>query len=214
MVDLNTLLKTLCESRPVFHSEFDFQHALAWQIHESWTGYSVRLEYPLSPEESNRLDILAFDDKESIAIELKYKKKALKTEIGSESFTLKQDAAWPINRYYFLKDVQRLEQFVNKGKDTTGYAILLTNEGSYWNLPKHDPNVCPDFSIHDRNTIHGTLRWGPKASSGTRKGREQPIVIKGTYTLVWQDYYEVTPTPQMPLAASGKFRYLLVKIIN
>jgi hypothetical protein len=174
----------------------------------------VRLEYPLSLEESNHLDILAFNDKESIAVELKYKTKLLRTQIGSESFSLKQHAAWPRNRYDFLKDVQRLEQFVNKGKNTTGYAILLTNEGSYWNLPKHDSNVCPDFSIHDRNTVHGTLRWGPKASTGTRKDKEEPIVIKGTYTLVWQDYYEVTPPPQTPLVANGKFRYLLVKIIN
>ena len=35
MVSIEALLATLAGSRKVFHSEADFQHALAWQIHDS-----------------------------------------------------------------------------------------------------------------------------------------------------------------------------------
>ena len=34
MFDISDLLTGLAESRKVFHSEADFQHALAWQIHQ------------------------------------------------------------------------------------------------------------------------------------------------------------------------------------
>jgi hypothetical protein len=34
MIDLDELLRALSQERPVFHSERDFQHAIAWRIHE------------------------------------------------------------------------------------------------------------------------------------------------------------------------------------
>ncbi len=44
MVSIEALLATLAGSRKVFHSEADFQHALAWQIHEAMPDSQVRLE--------------------------------------------------------------------------------------------------------------------------------------------------------------------------
>ena len=35
MLDIKGLLTALAESRKVFHSEADFQHALAWHIHQT-----------------------------------------------------------------------------------------------------------------------------------------------------------------------------------
>ena len=35
MLDIEGLLTSLAQSRKVFHSEADFQHALAWQIHKA-----------------------------------------------------------------------------------------------------------------------------------------------------------------------------------
>jgi hypothetical protein len=34
-----------CAPRPLFHSEADFQHALAWRLQEQHRQISIRLEY-------------------------------------------------------------------------------------------------------------------------------------------------------------------------
>ena len=44
--DIYCLMQELSKSRPIFHSEADFQHALAWQIHETMPDSQIRLEYP------------------------------------------------------------------------------------------------------------------------------------------------------------------------
>jgi hypothetical protein len=45
MLDFPDLLARLARNRPVFHSEADFQHALAWEIHSLHPTAKIRLEY-------------------------------------------------------------------------------------------------------------------------------------------------------------------------
>ena len=47
MLDISTLLAGLAESRKVFHSEADFQHAFAWHIHQKMPDSQIRLEFPM-----------------------------------------------------------------------------------------------------------------------------------------------------------------------
>ena len=210
MIDLHHILKTLCEYRPVFHSEADFQHALAWHIHEQWPKYSLRLEYHLSPGKRDRLDVLIFNEHNQMAIELKYKKKRLFAPIGGEIFSLKDDGAQDQGRYGFLEDIQRLERFVSQHANTTGYAILLTNDTLYWNPPRSTSTVDASFRIHEGRVIHGALSWASRASAGTTKGMEKPITIEGKYKLIWQDYCEIESHEYVK--GYRKFRYLLVKV--
>ena len=44
MLDLPTLLTVLAQQRAVFHSEADFQLALAWQIKQQVPSRALRLE--------------------------------------------------------------------------------------------------------------------------------------------------------------------------
>ena len=48
MKDIKKILSEALKKRCVFHSEADFQHHLAWYIHEQSSG-KVRLEHSLSP---------------------------------------------------------------------------------------------------------------------------------------------------------------------
>ncbi len=210
MIDLHHILKTLCECRPVFHSEADFQHAFAWQIHEQHSKFSIRLEYHLSLGERDRLDMFAFDDDNKLAIELKYKTKALFAPIGDELFWLKDVGAQDQGRYDFLRDIQRLEKFVSEHDNVTGYAILLTNDSLYWNAPRNTLTVDASFRIHEGRVLNGILSWGHTASKGTTKDRVKPITIEGTYKLTWQEYHEVESGTYVK--GYRKFRYLLVKI--
>ena len=46
-IDIVGLMSALAARRPVFHSEADFQHALAWELHTRLPALDVRLELPV-----------------------------------------------------------------------------------------------------------------------------------------------------------------------
>jgi hypothetical protein len=103
----------LRKSRPVFHSEADFQQALAWAIHLSDPSARVRLE--TRPAPGMRLDLLIWrpDLSRYLALELKYLTAAWSGEVDEEQFGLVSQGAQDIRAYDVLKDVQRVERFVN-----------------------------------------------------------------------------------------------------
>jgi hypothetical protein len=69
---VQTWLESLRRSRPVFHSEADFQHALAWAIQVSDPLARVRLE--TRPALGMRLDLFVSrpDLDRYLVLELKY----------------------------------------------------------------------------------------------------------------------------------------------
>ena len=70
MLGISSLIEDLSLLRPVFHSEADFQHALAWHIREVMPDCQVRLEFKPFPAERVYLDIWL--PTLGTAIELKY----------------------------------------------------------------------------------------------------------------------------------------------
>ncbi|MGM0882435.1 MAG: hypothetical protein ACQEXQ_15520 [Bacillota bacterium] len=73
-MDIQNVLQTLAEKRPIFHNEADFQHALAWELREHY-DCNIRLERRMDIDNNRRtyLDILAEVNGLKVAIELKYK---------------------------------------------------------------------------------------------------------------------------------------------
>src|SRR4051812_8446151 len=112
--EIGTFMRRLAASRPVFHSEADFQHAFAWELHRLIPDGQFRLECKRAGLESRaRLDIWIRRPTGSfMAVELKYKKRPLQVEIDSEIYDLTSDGAQVIGRYDFLLDVCRLERVV------------------------------------------------------------------------------------------------------
>ena len=134
-LDIDGLMKGLSEQRPIFHSEADFQHALAWQIHEMMPDCQVRLEYPFSYG-SKRIHVDIWLPDAGMAVELKYFTKRMELSCNGESFALKDQAASNLVRFGFLKDLQRLESLVRMQPARTGIAVLLTNAPTLWEYPK------------------------------------------------------------------------------
>lgn len=209
MNDLGHYMSLLARSRPAFHSEADFQHSLAWLIHEQESSLSIRLEYPDDIQNEHRqsrfyVDVFIFDNNEKYAIELKYKTKELSANINGEEFRLKGQSAQNHGRYDYLKDVERLEHLKSIGMIAKGYSVLLTNDHLYWVRPAKDNFSDKAFRIHDGKVMENAiLSWGASASDGTTKGRRQPIEISGTYTLLWRDY---------SLVNESTFRYLWMQV--
>ena len=87
-----------------------------------------------------------------------------------------------------MKDIQRLEDITSRYKDTTGYAIILTNDSSYWKQPLSSNTVDASFRIHEGREIVGQLSWGTNASDSTKNNREKDIILRNTYAIHWSDY--------------------------
>ena len=214
MLDIRCLLTQLAESRKVFHSEADFQHALAWHIHRNMPKSQIRLEFPAMTEEHRKMYVDIYLPDEKIAIELKYVTRRLELEHCEESFALRDQRAQNQRRYDFLRDIHRLER-MRRSKPVlceAGFAVLLTNDPSYWDCPspRSRDAVDSDFRVHEGKVISGKRAWACRASSGTVKGRECPIQLAGCYHLRWQDYSDITEKSRGNGKPRGKFRYLAV----
>lgn len=209
MVDISRALTALATERPVFHSEAGFQHALAWKIHQHHPNHQVRLEFK-PPHLPKRIyvDIWVTGQHRTAAIEVKYKTRKLKTTIGGEAFDLLNQHAQNVNRYSFLEDVQRLEKVVSSHRGVVGYAIFLTNDRTYWNLPIKDPVRDVAFRLHEGRVVEGELRWAAGTAKGTMEGHADAIILKDSYHLGWRDYSELSDDDHC------KFRYLIVQVGN
>ncbi|HPM48103.1 MAG TPA: hypothetical protein PLW78_10240 [bacterium] len=200
--DLKKVLKSLSKKRPVFHSEADFQFALAWEIKEEYKSAEIRLEKRFETgKKNNYFDIFFELDGKKYAIELKYKTAKLEDKLYDEEYNLKGQSAQDCGRYDFLKDVQRLEKLKESKKINQGFAIFLTNDHYYWSAGRKENSVDAKFRINEDRKIEkdSTLEWTSDAADGTKKGRTDPIKLKKDYTCKWFKY-------------SALFQYLLFEI--
>ena len=203
--NLLEVINRLSSLRPIFNMEADFQFALAWEIQKKFPDWSIRFEKK-PPNLKDRIFVdLWIEGDETCAIELKYKTRRFDIDVKGESFNLLNQGAQDLGRYDFLKDVERLENIVSAHDNVKGYAIILTNDSSYWKSTATE-TIDTKFRIHDGRVLNGELSWRPEASSGTVRGREKPIKLTGTYKLNWKDYSQVSGT------SYGKFRYLFLEI--
>src|SRR5690606_7856262 len=165
-------MTTISKARPLFHSEADFQHAFALELHRLAPDWEVRLEVPVRTQlASVHLDLLARSGTSEVAIELKYKTRALTLDLGGEEFALKSHAAQDLGRYDFFKDLSRVEKFSQSGPSRSGYAIFLTNDSAYWKAPASLDHGYARFAMNDGCNVAGDLCWGDRASEGTRRAR-------------------------------------------
>lgn len=207
MLNLTKLMRDLARDRPVFHSEADFQHALAWRIHAERLDPRIRLEWPVEWSDSEeRIYVDLYLPIREVAVELKYLTRKLDLGREGERFALRNQGAQDIRRYDFLKDIERLERLSERTDVRAGFAILLTNDRTYWKPPRREGPVDAEFRLHEGRTVTGTMGWSEDASLGTKSGREAPIALRGSYALEWQDYGNGGDGPYQ------QFRYLAIRI--
>lgn len=201
-----SIMNNLSTKRTLFHSEADFQHSFAWEIHHYFPNSQIRLELPWGgKDKQNHLDIFSIVENENVAIELKYKTRGLSVVVNNESYVLKDQSAQDIGRYDFLKDIMRLEE-LSRQNNWIGIGILLTNDSSYWKDPITSKTVDADFRLHQNRMIQGDLQWSERASPGTTYTRESSILLRKSYLVNWMDYSRPS------LSSYGQFRYLAFQV--
>ena len=204
---LSGVMAALARKRPVFHSEADFQHALAWEIRSTISESEIRLEHrPRGVRERMYLDLWVRAGGQSCAIELKYKTRGLTVESNGEVFDLLDQSAQDIGRYEILKDVARLERVVKADAADQAAMIFLTNDQNYWSTPPRPDTIDAAFRLHEGRVIQGALSWAPRASPKTTEHHEEPIMISAAYEARWDDYSTVAPR------SPGSFRYLMMPV--
>ncbi len=223
---LTSVLDAFGKEKRVFSNEAQFQFELGRELEKK--GYKVFFEV-LSEEVDEKgkkkkiyTDIVVElnNNNEYVAIELKYKS-AGKPSKGCNGFDDRigafcypvynnkiQQYVFPqgaINEglYFFLRDVERLEKFINKEikfnfdetkKITKAYAIIMANskrgsENTYWSSQKNrkgENKTCVDFSLEDKKIVkRGVLKWSDESSAKNW----DTIKIRGEYKCDWKDYY-------------------------
>lgn len=204
--DVLRVLTGFATDRPVFHSEADFQHTLAWALQQTRPRLRIRLE--TRPRPGVRLDLQVTDpaDGTSVAIEMKYLTDTWEGTVGGETYRLLRQSAQDIRAYDCIKDIGRVEQLIRIGYATSGLVLVLANDPSYWRAPGHGRATNADaFRLHDGLVIVGSRAWGPQAGPGTSRGREEATELSGEYRLTWQDYSNVG-------GPRGRFRYLPIAV--
>lgn len=209
MLDIHSLMSGLASRRPVFHSEADFQHELAWEIRAIHDDCPVRLEFPPFPDLVKRMAIDIWLSSMEIPIELKYHTRKLEQTEGDERFSLALGAR-DVMRYDFLKDIQRIERVVEDYSSAyRGFAVLLTNDPLLWEPPTRTDVVDAEFHIYDGRRIGDSkMHWSNDASDGTKRSREEPIMLSRSYILNWQNYSTLKTGDKR----GEQFRYLAVAV--
>jgi hypothetical protein len=205
MIAIHDVLVALAAQRPIYHSEADFQHALAWEIHKRLPTARVRLERRMLHEgKAMHIDLWIERGADLLAIELKYKTRPISYQHGDEQFNVLSHGAQDLGRYDFIKDVQRLEACVDAHPSARGLAILLTNDPSYWSAATGAATIDTAFRIQEGRTLTGTLAWATHAGIGTTRGRESALTLRGSYPVQWHSY------STLPVTTSGVFRYVVL----
>ena len=203
-------IEALRHRRPIFHSEADFQFALAWEIQLAYPRAQVRLEACPCGQPAMHVDILVWMDGECYPIELKYKTLDLIYRDRGEAYWLKTHNAQDLGRYDCLKDLARIETLARTmpafGR---GFTVVLSNDSSYWTAPaKGKPTRDGAFRIHEGLEKAGVCAWAGDAKGGTVQGRAAPICLAGTYRAHWRPYSRLANNRH------GIFRYALFEVDN
>lgn len=206
LVDLNIAMRELASKRPVFHSEADFQHALALTIAAMEPDANIRLEYRPLSDERVYLDMWIADGDRKLAVELKYKTRMVSIDWQGERYDLANQGAQDLGAYDVWKDVQRIEGVCTRGDGVEGYVICLSNDPVYWRQPKENVTVGSAFRLNEGRTATGGLYWASHAGDGTMKNREKPIVLSGSYRIAWHDFSRLGPGTGLT------FRYAVIPV--
>lgn len=197
-------LSRLARTRPIFHAEADFQHALAWELRAH--AERIRLELRPLPDEALFLDLLVHGPLGRIAIELKYLTRAHRAEVDGDVFSLREQSAHDVRRYDVVKDVERLERLLAAGVADHGVAVVLTNVAAFWLPAAPRSTFDQSFRVHEGASLTGTLDWAPGTGDGTKKNRDKALVLRGSYRMSWVDYATVGTGP------GSTFRALVVPV--
>lgn len=223
----------------IFNSEAQFQFELAWKIKEEF-DCEVKLEELSRTSQSTNYkgsiitkkdytDIIIEDDRQRIALELKYKTATPDNIHIPGNILLMNHGAADLGAYDFLWDVHRIQILTGNEDEgevrmpcNRGYAIILTNDSHYWNTNSNNKTtnhginrnfLIGDSTEGDAFLLKGKHNWyktdgtiGLSKALEKDTSRKNSIHITNDYPYKWKEY--CTPIADR----NGIFKYMIVEI--
>jgi hypothetical protein len=193
----------LAQVRPTFHSEADFQLALAMVMTRHGARRvrlerRVRVQKPLRKKQQLAVDILATIDCSHIGLELKYPKKTYTGTVLSdgepEEYSLREGAP-DLEAAEYWHDAERIELLLAEHTIEAGASIMLSNV-PYWLPTTLTRTVGRAFTLYeDRPVDPMTLEW-------TGKPFTHPVNLTAHYRCRWQPFSKPPGT---------EFRYMILE---
>ena len=232
---IESAISELQTKRPIFHSEADFQLALACELKEVFkkanVNYEVRLEKPeklvmeyhknaVSQPKATKatnasFDIVIVDDKDNLyPIELKYKTKKLDVKYGGEIYNLSGQGDTNLGRYSFRKDICRLEKYLQKYKTddniVKGYFIAIVNDLDYVSKNVRITNKGDQkYSFHCGAKLENNAFWTSGKSWQKKSNLMYELNLEGDYTIEWQPYSKLECSKNLK---DSQFCYTMVEV--
>ena len=94
--------------------------------------------------------------------------------MAEERFELPNQGAHDISRHDVVKDVARVERFVEDRVAHSGWAVALSNDSSYWRPGTKSVPVDAMFRVHEGRQLKGTLEWVRFQARAPRKDVTSP----------------------------------------
>ena len=188
-VDLGDALAALAARRPVFHSEADFQFAVAWEVQTLDPSIHIYLE--TRPITGVHLDLAFERDGYYTAIELKYLTRAWSGDVEGQRYTLTNHSAHDLRRYDVVKDIVRVEKFIDEKTHANGAVVVLTNDPAYRRRAAVSSTANDlAFRIDDGAVLDGIRAWRqPPVGVGER----EDLVLRGRFEAQWTEFSNVEP---------------------
>lgn len=231
---LISIINGFAKDGKVFSNEQDFQFELALALKKEKEVTNVKLEaisfaknlgsLTIQGDGSLKVDkaqrgytdlIIKTKDGLYYAIELKFKGADRPYLYNSKAFgdvaVLRHGAA-NINSYFFLKDIARLEEINNRLfprdiKISKGFAIMLTNNKTYWKSGFGN-SMWREFSVKEGRTIDNSILSLHRNDDKYRRYKD--LEIKGSYRFNWEDY-DLESDAMLNDKAPG-FSFLIVEV--
>ncbi len=218
---VDEIYQDIVNGKIIFANENQFQFELAWRIKNEYKNYDVIFEavYLDNTGKKCYTDLVVLDknNKKYTPIELKYKTKSR----YKNDLLLKNQDAQGLAAYDYLMDLMRIEflqqnpqqqlkfyEYYDNNQSysfDTGYAIMFTNDKSYYNGDWIN-NQARDFSIKEGLNKTGTLNWNLKINKVNNfgKNRQNSIILKNNYLCEW--------APKIAINNNNYFRYLILEV--
>ena len=215
--DFNRVVHNLSLDRSIFHSEDDLKFSLALKLREYFGDrIRLRIEVPFPDDDKNeRIDILVLEENRRIGIELKYLKAPINWEDGIDKYELKEQYADDILSYGCLKDIKRIESWIQDRLDE-GYTLWITNKPSFYGSERHQkkPTSYDQFRIFDGRHFGQGVKMDWEMINGKRPatakgGYQDSLSISGSYTIQWQLYSEIPDVEK-----NNIFKYCVLRILK
>lgn len=205
-------MEKLSSHRPVFHSEADFQFALATVMSQDERVSRIRLERRIALRDHLRdrthvnVDVLARLDGQQVGLELKYPKRKLECTAFAdgelEDFQL-PEGAYDVDGPELWHDTARVERLIAEGEIAAGAAVMLSNYELWEPERLMGPrSKAHEFALYNTRVVQAgqTLAWRD-ATASIDTG---PVWLQNEYRCLWRRYSTVGD-------CDAEFRYLVLK---